>query len=253
MKNTKIQSFRRLNIIAAALHAAQGIIILALATDFKLPLNLGFLQFNTITQSLGPATKTIADIPLVWLVVAFLFMSAIAHLVIATVGRKRYERDLAKGINRFRWIEYAFSASTMMVAIAMLVGIYDLATLAVIFIVTAVMNLMGLTMEVLNQTTQRTNWLPYWIGCLAGIAPWVAVALYLGSGEAYGSAAPTFVYWIFFSMFLFFNCFAINMLLQYKKVGKWSDYLYGERVYILLSLFAKSALAWQVFAGTLRP
>jgi len=41
--------------------------------------------------------------------------------------------------------------------------------------------------------------------------------------------------------------------LQYKKVGKWQDYLYGERVYIILSLVAKSLLAWQVFAGTLRP
>jgi hypothetical protein len=58
---------------------------------------------------------------------------------------------------------------------------------------------------------------------------------------------------IFFTIFLFFNVFAINMVLQYKKVGKWADYLYGERAYILLSLFAKTALAWQVFAGTLRP
>jgi len=43
------------------------------------------------------------------------------------------------------------------------------------------------------------------------------------------------------------------MILQYKKIGKWRDYLYGERMYIVLSLIAKSALAWQVFAGTLRP
>ena len=28
---------------------------------------------------------------------------------------------------------------------------------------------------------------------------------------------------------------------------------YGERAYIILSLVAKSLLAWQVFAGTLRP
>lgn len=54
------------------------------------------------------------------------------------------------------------------------------------------------------------------------------------------------------SIFLFFNVFAVNMFLQYKKVGPWKDYLFGERVYVFLSLFAKSALAWQVFAGTLR-
>ncbi|HEX2420155.1 MAG TPA: heliorhodopsin HeR, partial [Acidimicrobiia bacterium] len=68
-----------------------------------------------------------------------------------------------------------------------------------------------------------------------------------------GSAAepPGFVYGIFFSLFLFFNIFALNMWLQYRRVGRWRNYLFGERVYVLLSLVAKSALAWQVFGGTL--
>ena len=43
------------------------------------------------------------------------------------------------------------------------------------------------------------------------------------------------------------------MILQYKKVGPWKDYLYGEFIYIILSLVAKSLLAWQVFADTLHP
>jgi hypothetical protein len=50
---------------------------------------------------------------------------------------------------------------------------------------------------------------------------------------------------------VFFNIFAINMWLQYRRVGRWRSYLFGERTYILLSLVAKSLLAWQVFAGTL--
>jgi hypothetical protein len=41
------------------------------------------------------------------------------------------------------------------------------------------------------------------------------------------------------------------MFLQYKKVGRWKDYLFGERIYIVLSLLAKTALAWMIFAGTL--
>jgi hypothetical protein len=43
------------------------------------------------------------------------------------------------------------------------------------------------------------------------------------------------------------------MYLQYKKVGRWKDYLFGERMYIVLSLVAKTVLAWQIFAGTLAP
>jgi Heliorhodopsin len=45
--------------------------------------------------------------------------------------------------------------------------------------------------------------------------------------------------------------FALNQWLQYRAVGRWRDYLFAERLNILLSLTAKSALAWQVFAGTL--
>jgi hypothetical protein len=36
-------------------------------------------------------------------------------------------------------------------------------------------------------------------------------------------------------------------------VGKWKDYLYGERVYILLSFVAKFALTWLVFTGVFTP
>jgi hypothetical protein len=43
------------------------------------------------------------------------------------------------------------------------------------------------------------------------------------------------------------------MLLQYRKVGPWRDYVFGERAYIVLSLTAKTVLAWLIFAGTLAP
>jgi hypothetical protein len=141
----------------------------------------------------------------------------------------------------------------MMVAIGLLVGIYDASSLLMIFALISIMNLLGLVMEVHNQTTPKTNWLSYFIGCWAGLVPWLVVAGYLVLGANKGSKAPTFVYWIFVSIFIFFSCFAVNMILQYKKIGPWKNYLYGERAYIILSLVAKSLLAWQVFAGTLRP
>jgi hypothetical protein len=48
-----------------------------------------------------------------------------------------------------------------------------------------------------------------------------------------------------------FNSFALVQWKQYKAQGKWANYLYGERAYIVLSLVAKSALAWQIFSGAL--
>ena len=51
-----------------------------------------------------------------------------------------------------RWFEYSISASVMMVAISMLVGIYDLMSLVMLFSLAAIMSLMGLVMETHNQT-----------------------------------------------------------------------------------------------------
>ncbi len=252
-KNITTQSLRKFNFIMAGLHAAQGVAVAALSKNFALPISGSYLRFDQASQTLVPATRTLFNLSLPTLIVAFFFLSALAHLIIATLYNKTYNKNLSKGINKARWIEYALSASTMMVAISLLVGIYDLGSLTMLFALTAIMNLMGLVMEVHNQTTKKTNWLSYYIGCLSGAIPWLVIAFYLWLGADSGSSAPTFVYWILVSIFIFFTSFAINMVLQYKKVGRWSSYLYGERSYIILSLVAKSLLAWQVFGGTLRP
>jgi hypothetical protein len=244
----------------AGLHALQGVIVLLLSTTKVFPVHTSYLTADPVSSELagepvlGYATQHLYDINLAYLVAAFFFISAIAHAVIATVYRKRYEADLKKGINKARWIEYALSSSTMLVGIGLLSGMTDLAALKMIFIFGIITQAMGLLMEVINQGKNKPNWLPYWIGCLAGVVPWAVFALYAWGANVYGTGdIPGFVYGIYATMFLLFAGFAVNMYLQYKKVGKWKDYLYGERMYMILSLVAKTALAWQVFAGTLRP
>jgi hypothetical protein len=157
-------------------------------------------------------------------------------------------------MNPARFYEYALSSSLMIVLIGMLVGLWDLGALILIFGLNATMNLFGIMMELHNQTTERTDWTAFIYGCVAGIIPWVVIVLYfLGALSTPEAKPPAFVYAIIPTIFVFFNVFAVNMVLQYKKVGRWKDYLFGERVYIILSLAAKTALAWMIFAGTLAP
>lgn len=63
---------------------------------------------------------------------------------------------------------------------------------------------------------------------------------------------PWFVWAIVIVYFIAFNTFPINMILQYK-IGKWKNYIYGERIYIWLSLIAKTILAWLVLFGAMQP
>lgn len=256
--DTSPQIFSRLRIFNAVMgvfHLIQFSAMLYLSNDFHLPLTYNYLQYNVLTQSLELTTETLAEITVGPLVALFLLISAMAHFTLASPFAFRwYVRNLKRHINYARWIEYAFSSSIMIVVIAMLVGIYDLGTLIPIFAINASMNLFGLMMELHNQHTKKTDWTAYLCGVFAGVIPWVVIAIYLGGATiASEGTIPDFVYYIFISIGIFFNVFAINMILQYKKIGPWQNYLYGERAYIILSLVAKSALAWQVFAGTLRP
>ena len=251
----KFVRLRRYNGFMGFLHLAQASVIFVLSNDFSLPITTSFLQFIPETGKLGPVTNTLINLPFGGMVALFLLLSALAHFTLILPGPfKWYVNNLKKGINYARWYEYSLSASLMIVLIGLLCGLYDIAALLMAFTLTAVMNLCGLMMEIHNQLTERTNWASFYIGCIAGIVPWVAIAVYFfGSLATAEGTVPTFVYFIVPTLFVFFFSFALNMALQYKQVGPWHDYLFGERAYILLSLVAKSALAWQVFAGTLRP
>ena len=251
MADVKENVFLRLkyfNLGMFGFHIFQVFLMLYLSNDFTLPVTYTVPQYDAVTQTIAPVSESLWEIRVAPLVALFMFISA-AHLFISTVLYDKYKYNLKNHMNPYRWFEYSISASVMIVIIAMLTTIYDLGALIALFTLTAVMNLLGYMMELHNQTTEKTNWTAYYIGCIVGFVPWIVIFISLIAAES----VPDFVIAIFITIAIFFNCFAINMVLQYKKVGRWRDYLYGEKVYIILSLVAKSALAWQVYAGTFRP
>ncbi len=245
---------RNFNLVMAFLHLVQGILMIAISNDTTYPIYTNYLNFNTETMTLSPQPELWYELPFGIAVSLFLLISAVAHFYLATVGNKRYVSNLKKGMNPTRFNEYALSSSWMIVLIGMLVGVWDLGTLIAIFGINAMMNLFGIMMELHNQHTTKVNWTSFIYGCLAGIVPWIVIMMYfLGSLASSDAEPPAFVYAIIPTIFVFFNIFAINMFLQYKQVGKWKNYLFGERVYIVLSLLAKTALAWMIWFGTLAP
>lgn len=240
---------RRDNAIAGLVHLLQAVAVLALASSFALPVTAAYLQGPPGTPAADP--EVLFDIPTGAAVAGFLALSGLAHLLVCTAWRSHYLADLARHRNQARWVEYAVSSSLMIMLIAQLVGIADVAALLALFGVNTSMILFGWLQE-RHEQPGAGGWLPFFFGCLAGVVPWLAIGIYLLSlGSTSSAAPPTFVYSIFVSLFVFFNVFALNQWLQYRARGRWSDYLFGERIYILLSLTAKSALAWQIFAGTL--
>lgn len=256
----KLLKLRRFNLIMGFLHFIQGVMMLILSLtwdkiiDFKPKIFSNFLTYDPVLERLVTDTKPLFDLPFGILVSVFLFLSALAHFIISVPKKTNqiYNADLQNGINQFRWYEYALSSSLMIVLIASLFGVFDIGSLILIFGLNATMNLFGLLMEKMNQGKEKPSWLSFIYGSIAGVIPWVIILLY-GFGNADPGEVPGFVYAIAGVYFVFFNLFPINMILQYKKIGKFKDYLYGERGYIILSLLAKTLLAWLVLFGVMQP
>lgn len=260
MKDVSLSRLRSYNIIVGLILFAQGVLMFFISEDIRLPLTTSYIDPDKVipeTLQLGgfPVSQlaVVGDLQVSLLLVAFLILSGLFLLGSAFVWRKTYEAQVSRGMNLVRWAEYSITSSLMVVVIAMLCGVYDVSSLILIFGLNACMILFGWMMEVHNQHTQKVDWTAYYFGCFAGVVPWVVMGLYFFGAAANSSGAiPTFVYWIFGSLFVAFNVFSVNMILQYAKVGKWRDYLYGEYAYITFSLIAKALLAWQVWAGILR-
>lgn len=252
------------NIICATLHFIQGLLMLvtsqaitAFKEQGKRQVTIRYLGCDTSNGTGGPCVlKTLEDkigeLEIGAVAASFLLLSAAAH-TLSLICFKRYISDLNRGINIFRWYEYSLSSSVMIVGIAALFGMQDLASIIMMFLVNCSMNLFGLLMERMNIGVgkRHVNWEPFIFGCVAGIAPWIGVGLYFFGGPL--DQVPGFVYGIVISYFIFFQTFPVNMYLQYRKIGIWRDYRVGEVTYQILSLASKSLLAWLVFGGTFSP
>ncbi len=239
-------SLRRWNVGLAVLHAAQAVAVLVLASDFAISITSTFPEGPPGTAT--PAPDSLVDVRVGFAIAAFLLLAAVDHLLTGTVLRGRYEADLRAGRNRFRWMEYSVSATIMVILIGFYAGVTDITTVVALAGVNISMILFGWLQEVANPPgRERTTMLPFWFGCVAGATPWIAV----GCNIVGADTVPGFVYGIFVSLFVFFNTFALNQWLQYRGIGPWRDYLFGEKTYLVLSLVAKSALAWQIFGGSL--
>jgi hypothetical protein len=258
----RLSNLRTWNLGVGSLHLVQGIAILLLSTSFAIPV-VAIVQTGppgaegslTLSRQFFEFNFPIA-------IAIFLFLAAGDHLLMALPPLRRwYEANLARGINYARWIEYSISASIMILLIGLLNGINNLYAMMAIFGVNAAMILFGLVMEQVNRDRTAVNWWPFILGCIVGIVPWIAITFALITAAtdntmingvaANPDGVPPFVFGIVISLFVLFNCFALNQWLQYRGRGRFADYLYGEKVYLVLSLVAKSALAWQIFAGTL--
>ena len=242
----RLAGLHRWNLGLTLVLMAQVALVLSLTNDFAIAVTSTFPDGPPGTRV--PASATLFEVRIGWAIAIFLGLAALDHLLTATVARDVYERDLQRGINRFRWVEYSVSATLMVVLIGFYFGITSINAVIAIAGANVGMILFGWLQERMNPPGRTsTTMLPFWFGALVGIAPWVAIAVNLIGSET----VPGGVYGIFIAQAIFFFSFGLNQWLQYRGIGRWADYAFGEKTYLVLSLGAKSVLAWQIFGVSL--
>ncbi len=242
----RLANLRTWNLGLTILHAAQAVLIVVLSGDFVITVVSTFPEGPPGTRV--PTAEPLFDVRIGFAIGLFLALAAIDHFLTATVLRGTYDSDLRKGINRFRWVEYSISATIMVLLIGFYSGITNITAVVAVIGANVAMILFGWIQERMNPPGRSsTTMMPFWFGTIAGIAPWVGILIQVTGSET----VPGFVYGIVIVQFVLFFSFGLNQWLQYRGIGKWTDYIYGEKVYLVLSLAAKSLLAWQIYFPSL--
>jgi hypothetical protein len=234
------------------IHLSQSIILIVLSNPETISIYYNFLKLDRNTNIVSQSTTPILTLQLGLLIALVTVISGLSHLIL-TLPKvyPMYLRMIERKVNYFRWAEYTLSSTLMILIIASVTGIREFHTLLAISALNIGMVLCGTLVEIINRNEPKRTWLPFSIGVMLGVVPWIIIFSYFFGALYFRVETPPYLYSLIFTLFFLFNIFGLNMYLGYKKLGLWKDYEFTERMFIFLSIFAKSALAWQLFLGTL--
>jgi hypothetical protein len=248
-----------LHLAAALFMTMEAIALGSIKLDTVIVQTVGFPVRSNGPQAAGqsfitPAVKSVYDLKVKSLIVAFVALAAADHWICFLIGKfklavfDRWVTDYQA--NPLRWIEYSVSASLMSVLLAGLCGISDIHLLVVIGVLTGICNLTGLVVEFMPKLVdgRRNNaaFGVYLIGWLALVVSWLPGICYFAQADVAGNV-PGFVYAAYILTAVCYACFGLNFHLHWFT-GKYG-FARSEQIYIILSFTAKSFLAWDVFFG----
>ena len=156
-----------------------------------------------------------------WLIISFFLLSfsfqGIAALTdFCSVCGYKYSEKIEQGLNPLRFLEYSISASVMLVAIAVLNGVFDINLVASIAVLTCSCQLSGLVVEYLLKDDRDD------LGLLAHLNGWLTLGCaygiifhaYFKSAAEGDTEPPEFVTAIVLSLCALYCCFGATQIAE---------------------------------------
>jgi hypothetical protein len=207
----RFTGLRNCNCVLVALHFTNAFIILLLIL-----LNLQNQKFVPVTTTkltgrpgYGNYTygNVVYEINPQWLSFSFALICFFAHVAYYAWGYTKYRQLIEAQNNWWRWLEYGFSASLMIVQISLLTGITDLSAQINSFgTVFATIWLGQFTEEKYPVDERKKRWFAFAISSVVVLFPWVSIFTTFGLS----GANPAF--WWFLSLLAKFSCLRVSRL-----------------------------------------
>ena len=252
-----LERLRKLNIWLTVAFFLQAIAVVVIGGSKSAPISSQYLALDQLSsqstghQVLAVATRHLFDMHFTVAAAIFLVVFGFTTLAMATFCRNRYEEQLQRNSNSPRWLAFAFAGAFIVAALGLEGGISDLGGILAIFALTLVgIGLLPAVEKMRKEGVSVVVSKSVLVAALGLIAiPWLIFILDILSALMWNGHIPGNVYFMFLVTFLLFGCWLLAMRFHARQRGKWSDVIYSEKMYMLLSFLIGSILAWQMFAG----
>lgn len=290
-KVKKVELFQIINWIAAGGHLLNALLSLFLGDSKQYKVYdtyASWTPFNetcpqnqyTVSGSTGKFLVNPRDkaptitLSLYWLIFSFHILSALFQAFSGCSSA--YVSDIkVRGVNPLRFLEYAISATIMLICIALVSGIDEYYALLSVSALTFVTMMLGLVAELLFDDTKKDyqlkqiGWIAHFTGWVTMLAAYCGVILkqYFFSIEKSDQGPPEWVTAVIFVVFGLYNIFGVVQFIQlyckypihHAVLGKENIVLGSEKivcgstlnivvelVYVFNSLLTKSVLGWMI-------
>lgn len=258
-----------LNKWLAIAYGVQALALLLVSVGRLSPVTVHFLGVDTLASPAAghtvyaAASRHLFDVSLPQLLAFSLTISAVIHGLLARWLRGQYDGWLKQGSNPFRWLDGAFSSSLIPVVIGLVVGLSDVASLAMLFILGFATHILGLYMESYNNESRARkpqdnnvpakDYRPFILMCITGATIWLVLGSAILSAVIFGAGLPPGIWIAYLVGSICAAAYAAVMLQNYRQAGRWSEYRKGNTACAVLGFVAKSSIAWLLFAAVLKP
>lgn len=176
-KSTKslspLEQIKSLNIMSGVIYLVLAVISVVFLAHVSSKVTLSIMAIDKLNGNniavLFPASETLFDIQIRYVIAATLVLAAIGSILLATKLRKNYEKSVNASSSGLRWIVLGITAGMTLEILSLLAGITDIMTLKLIATAILLTTLFGWIAD----KSPSVKWLAFIGAMIAGIVAWL--------------------------------------------------------------------------------